>query len=218
MTTINQKKYIVKSPFTPIEVIINNNTFEISSFSNSRGRQTGKSMYCINRSNEKHKMTFQTCQWFKLFCIGMVIFGLIVLLLPVILGRVHWDGIGAMMLCGFLFSLSGAFILFRKGKKMVFDLQKNEMKLTTTPTSKAMSLTLNSIIGFQMIESYENVSSSLNEYTIGKRKYYELNIVFDNTRRMNLIKMTSHEAAINITKSLVEFIQKPLWWVEINRT
>jgi len=114
MKIVNQKNFIVDSPFTPVEIEFDNKIIEISSFSISRGAQRGKAMFCIEKTEDNLKLIFKTCTWFKVFCIGLITFGLIIMLLPVILGRLHWDGIGSMMLIAFIFSISGLFILIKK--------------------------------------------------------------------------------------------------------
>ena len=217
MKIVNQKNFIVENPFIPVEIEFDNKIIEISSFSISRGAQTGKAMYCIEKTEDNLKIIFKTCTWFKVFCIGLIIFGLIIMLLPVISGKLHWDGIGSMMLIAFLFSISGLFMLIKKSTKSIFDLHSKEFKFGVSLFNKGYSIQLLSIIGLQLIESFENVRSIEDDYNIGKMKFYELNLVFENLERMNLMKMTDQYATKNIADELVDFLQKPLWSVKIIR-
>jgi len=69
----------------------------------------------------------------------------------------------------------------------------------------------------QLIESFENIRSAGDEYNTGKMKFYELNLVFENLERMNLLKMTDQNSVKNIADELVDFLQKPLWSIKIIR-
>lgn len=211
---MNKKNFIVDSPFTPIEILVNNKIVELSCFSISRGRQTGKAQYCLGRTKDNLRLTFQVCNWFKIFSLSMTTFGLIITLLPVLLGRLHWDGMGILMICGFLFSISGIMILINT-KKVVFDSHINEFGYTNTIFNKGFTIKLDTIIGMQVIESMEKAGSSIDNDSNWKRKFYELNIIFENMERINLVKMTNLEAVNNISNELGYFLQKPLWWIEI---
>ena len=212
---MNQKAFTVDNAFTPVEIEFDNRIIEISNFSMSRSAQRGKVMYCIEKTEDNHKMIYKTCTWFKVFCIGLILFGLIIMLLPVILGKLHVEGIGNMMLIAFLFSIAGLFMLIKKSTKIVFDLHRKELKFGVSLVDKGYSIQLSSILGVQLIESFERIRSEGDEFNPAKMKFYELNLVFEDLERMNLMKITDSYAAKNIADELVGFLQKPLWYIKI---
>ncbi len=178
---MNKIDFIVGSPFVPIQVAEGSNAFEISSFSISRGRQMGKAMYCLEKSKDNSELVFQTCMWFRIFSLGITFFGLLFALSPVLLGGLTMKGNEALVICSMLFSLSGLFIFLNALKKSVFDLESKEVNFGTSPFKKGLAIKFSWIIGIQVIESFEMLSSSLGEYNVGKVKFYELNLVFENT-------------------------------------
>lgn len=212
-----QNKIIVDNPFTPAKIQVENEFVELSSFSLSRGPQVGKAMYCVEKSNDNLTMTFKTRSWFMRFSIGVIVFSLIIILLPILLGRLHWDGIGSMMLCAFFFLITGVILLLKAYDKSVFDLRTKEFQFKESLFGKRYEISLESIIGLQLIESLEPIKSSTGDHIPGKRKFYELNLVLENLERIHVKKMTNRQALSDIANSLAEFLQIPLWWVEIIR-
>lgn len=209
---MNQKKIIVDSPFTPVEIVVGDKTVELSNFSTSRGRQFGKPMHCLRRAKDNLRITFQACSWFKAFSLGISIFGLFIAGLPILLQRLHWDSMGELMLCGFILAVSGI-LIFVNQKTIVFDSHTNEFRYTNSILRQLFAVDLDKIIGVQLIELMETIEDN----STLKRKYYELNVVFENLERINLSKMTNLQASVGMANELQNFLQKPLWWIEIVR-
>lgn len=213
----------LKEDFDPSEL---NDPVALKTYWTSVGRSSSRhrthKLVQINSNRVEFKASLQE----KLGSLLFFIIGSLVFFLPIygfifhVYGLIsHTSTVFFMMGFGLIFMSVGAYLFYSATKPIVFDKNdgyfwrgrvepKNVLMKNSIEDDWAV---IDKIHALQLINKYISGSTDADGHHSSSYYSYELNLVLDDGKRLNVLSHGHHNSIIKDTKILSNFLQKPIW-------